>query len=89
MKKRQKPQNLLSCARTTDWGHAMSYSVDAVGSASQALQSWAMLQEKDNNLLRQVLDNQSNTITNLIEGAVSAPELANSGTVGTRLHVVA
>ena len=53
------------------------------------MQNWNMMQEKDNLLLRKVLDGQSNTILSLINSVPSVPQLATSGMVGTLLHTTA
>lgn len=63
--------------------------VEAAVGAATGLQNWTMLQEKDNALLRQVLDNQASTIMSLVESVPSAPQLASVGSVGTQLHVTA
>lgn len=68
----------------------MSDSIEGTVGASLAIKNWTMLQEKDNMLLRKVLDSQSNTILSLVNSAVTGPqELAKSGMVGTTLHVTA
>lgn len=67
----------------------MSNSIAATVSTALGLQNWAMMQEKDNSLLRQVLQNQSDAITTLIDSAPTAPKLADRGTVGTLLHTTA
>lgn len=67
----------------------MSNSIEANVSAALGLQDWALIQEKNNSLLRQTLDNQSNTILSLVNSVPSVPQLATSGMVGTQLHVTA
>ncbi|MHA3904077.1 hypothetical protein ACTPOE_11110 [Castellaniella sp. WN] len=67
----------------------MSDSVESTVAAATGLQNWAMMQEKDNLLLRKVLDGQANTILSLVNSVPSAPQLANGGMVGTLLHVTA
>ncbi len=60
----------------------------AVGAAT-GLQNAMAVQEKENTLLRKVLDNQSNTILSLVESVSTAPKLASVGSVGTQVHVTA
>lgn len=67
----------------------MSDSVSATVGAAVGLQNATTLQQKDNLLLRKVLDNQASVINQLISSVPSAPQLASSGTVGTLLHVTA
>lgn len=67
----------------------MSDSVQSVVNTAQSLEAWSMMQEKEYALLRKVLNNQEQTIVDLIDTAPTAPELADSGSVGTRLHVTA
>lgn len=67
----------------------MSDSVSATVGAAVGLQNAATLQQKDNLLLRKVLDNQSSVINQLISSVPSAPQLSSVGTVGTLLHVTA
>ncbi|GAA0225132.1 hypothetical protein GCM10009125_12630 [Castellaniella daejeonensis] len=67
----------------------MSDSVESAVAAATGLQNWAMMQEKDNLLLRKVLDGQANTILSLVNSVPSAPQLATSGMVGTLLHTTA
>lgn len=64
----------------------MSNSIAATVNTALGLQNWAMMQEKENNLLRQVLHNQADTITTLVDTAVTAPKLVERGSVGTLLH---
>ncbi|HEX2518371.1 MAG TPA: hypothetical protein VHK04_02385 [Castellaniella sp.] len=61
---------------------------DAVAAAT-GLQNAAALQQKENLLLRKVLDGQSNTILSLVTSVPTAPQLAQSGPVGTLLHATA
>ena len=67
----------------------MSNSIEGTVGAAVGLQHANMMQEKDNLLLRKVLDNQANTIMSLVNSVPSAPQLANGGMVGTLLHVTA
>lgn len=67
----------------------MSDSVNTVVSAALGLQQWNMIQEKDNLLLRKVLDNQANAVLDLVNSVPSQPKLAQTGVVGTLLHVTA
>lgn len=67
----------------------MSNSIEATVGAALAMQDWAMMQEKDNALLRKVLDSQADIIAALVNSAASEPQLATFGSVGTRLHVTA
>jgi len=67
----------------------MSDSIEGTVAAATGLQNWNMMQEKDNLLLRKVLDGQSNTILSLVNSVPSVPQLANGGMVGTLLHVTA
>lgn len=67
----------------------MSDSIQGAVNTAQHLDAWAMMMEKEYALLRRVLNNQEQTIVDLIDTAPTAPELADSGTVGTRLHVTA
>lgn len=64
-------------------------SVQGAVGASIALENYAMMQEKENLLLRKVLDHHANTIVSLIDSAPTAPQLAHGGTVGTLLHATA
>lgn len=67
----------------------MSDSIEGVVGASLAIQNWNMLQEKDNMLLKKVLEGQESTILSLVNSASATgnQELAVSGMVGTKLHV--
>lgn len=67
----------------------MSESVESAVAAASGLQNWAMMQESQNTLLKKVLENQSDTILSLVNSVPSAPQLANSGSVGTLLHTTA
>ena len=72
----------------------MSGSIESVVSASVAMQSYALGQEKNNLLLNKVLENQTQSITSLLDAAAVTPAtgpqpLAQSGIVGTRVHVTA
>lgn len=67
----------------------MSNSIENTVNASLALQQWNMIQEKDNTLLRKVLDNQSDHILSLVNSVAESPQLATTGMVGTRIHVTA
>lgn len=67
----------------------MAGSVESATAAALGLQNWMAMQEKDNLLLRKVLDNQAATIQNLVDSVPKAPQLASSGTVGTLLHEIA
>ena len=67
----------------------MSNSIEGTVGTAVGLQQANMMQEKDNLLLRKVLDNQANTIMSLVNSVPSAPQLANGGMVGTLLHVTA
>jgi|GEM_PF-1276665 len=68
-------------------------SVQGAVSAALGLQNYMLAQEKNNNLLTKVLDNQRDTITQLVDSAIppaTGPQpLAESGAVGTRIHVTA
>ncbi len=65
----------------------MSDSIEGAVGASLAIQNWNMIQEKDNMLLRKVLDGQANNILSLVNSATGPQALATSGMVGTQLHV--
>lgn len=67
----------------------MSGSVEGAVGAALAIQNWNQIQEKDNALLKKVLDNQASTIMGLLDAAaVTGPQpLAASGSVGTKVHV--
>lgn len=67
----------------------MSDSVESLVGAATGLQNWAAMQDKNNLLLRKVLDGQSNTILSLVTSVPTAPQLAQSGSVGTLLHATA
>ncbi|CDM26028.1 hypothetical protein BN940_17986 [Castellaniella defragrans 65Phen] len=67
----------------------MSDSIEGTVAAATGLQNWNMMQEKDNLLLRKVLDGQANTILSLVNSVPTAPQLANGGMVGTLLHTTA
>ncbi|MER1941010.1 MULTISPECIES: hypothetical protein [unclassified Castellaniella] len=67
----------------------MSDSVESAVATASGLQNWSMMQEKQNVLLRKVLDGQSNTILSLVNSVPSVPQLANTGAVGTLLHTTA
>lgn len=67
----------------------MSDSISSVVSAAQGIEAWAMMQEKENLLLRRVLENQQQTIVDLIDTAPTAPELADSGSIGTLVNTTA
>lgn len=68
----------------------MPGSIEGTVAQSQAIKTAVMLQEKDNALLKQVLEGQEATILGLIESAATGPQkLATSGMVGTTLHVTA
>lgn len=67
----------------------MSDSVESLVGAATGLQNYSQMQEKQNVLLRKVLDGQANTVMSLINSVPSAPQLATSGMVGTQLHVTA
>lgn len=67
----------------------MSDSISGAIGAAVSLQNMAAMQQKDSLLLRKVLDNQADTINQLISGVPSAPQLASTGAVGTQLHVTA
>jgi hypothetical protein len=67
----------------------MSDSIEGTVAAATGLQNWNMMQEKDNLLLRKVLDGQANTILSLVNSVPSVPQLATSGMVGTLLHTTA
>lgn len=72
----------------------MSVSIESVVSASIALQGHTLAQEKDNLLLKKVLANQEQTIMSLLDAAAVTPKtgpqaLAQSGAVGTKVHVTA
>ncbi|KAB0615671.1 putative motility protein [Castellaniella defragrans] len=67
----------------------MSDSIEGTVAAATGLQNWNMMQEKDNLLLRKVLDGQANTILSLVNSVPSVPQLANGGMVGTLLHTTA
>lgn len=63
--------------------------VEAAVGAATGLRNMMAMQEKDNALLRQVLDNQAATITNLVDSVPGPQKLAEVGNIGTRLHVTA
>lgn len=67
----------------------MSDSVESLVGAATGLQNWAAMQDKNNLLLRKVLDGQSNTILSLVTSVPTAPQLAQGGSVGTLLHATA
>ena len=72
----------------------MSVSIESVVSESIALQGHTLAQEKDNLLLKKVLANQEQTIMSLLDAAAVTPKtgpqaLAQSGAVGTKVHVTA
>ncbi|GAA0776660.1 hypothetical protein ABRZ04_13405 [Castellaniella ginsengisoli] len=67
----------------------MSASIEGTVAAATGLQNWNMMQEKENLLLRKVLDGQANTILSLVNSVPTAPQLATSGMVGTLLHTTA
>lgn len=67
----------------------MSGSIEGTVGAALAIENWNLIQEKDNALLKKVLDHKANSVLSLIEGATQAPQLATTGMVGTRLHVTA
>ncbi|MGB3277173.1 MAG: hypothetical protein WBA82_13385 [Castellaniella sp.] len=67
----------------------MSGSIEGAVGAAVGLQQAIAMQEKDNLLLRKVLDGQANTILSLVNSVPSIPQLATSGSVGTLLHVTA
>ena len=67
----------------------MSNSIEGTVGTAVALQQANVMQQKDNLLLRKVLDGQANTIVNLVNSVPSAPQLATSGMVGTLLHTTA
>ena len=67
----------------------MSDAIEGTVAAATGLQNWNMMQEKDNLLLRKVLDGQANTILSLVNSVPTAPQLANGGMVGTLLHTTA
>lgn len=68
----------------------MSGSIEGVVGASLAIENAVLMQEKDNALLKKVLEGQEATILGLIDSAMTGPqELALSGMVGTKLHVTA
>lgn len=66
-------------------------SIEGTVNAALALKNWTQIQEKDNALLKKVLDNQANTIASLIDSVpTTGPQpLATSGSVGTKIHVTA
>ena len=64
----------------------MEISAESTVSVAQNLQTATLFQEKQNVLLRKTLDNQAQTIMSLVD---SVPQLATSGSVGTRLHAIA
>lgn len=67
----------------------MSGSIEGVVGASLAIKNAVMLQEKDNTLLKQVLEGQESTILSLVNSAVvtGPQQLATDGMIGTKLHV--
>ena len=69
----------------------MSGSIEGAVGARLAIKTAMMLQEKDNTLLKQVLEGTENTILSLVNSAVATgPQpLATGGMVGTKLHVTA
>lgn len=64
----------------------MEISAESAVGAAQSMQTATVVQEKQNLLLRKVLDSQAQTITSLVD---SIPKLATSGSVGTQLHAIA
>ncbi|HEY9571671.1 MAG TPA: hypothetical protein VIR76_00960 [Pusillimonas sp.] len=64
----------------------MDMSVESAVSAALSLQGLNAAQQQQNVLLRNVLDNQAQTIANIMD---SMPKLATFGPVGTKLHVIA
>lgn len=64
----------------------MDIAVESAVSAALGLKSAAAAQDQQNVLLRKVLDNNAQTITNLVD---SVPKLATMGSVGTNLHAIA
>lgn len=67
----------------------MSGSIEGVVGASQAIENFNVMQDKQNLLLKKVLNNQADTIVSLVDSAPTAPQLAHGGTVGTLLHATA
>lgn len=67
----------------------MSNSIEGTVNAALALQNQAMMQQKNNLMLRKALDNQTNLITSLVQGATQGSNLASGGAVGTLLHTTA
>ena len=68
----------------------MPGSIEGAVGASLAIKNAVMMQEKDNALLKKVLEGQEATILGLIDSAMTgSQELAMSGMVGTKLHVTA
>lgn len=69
----------------------MPGSIEGVVGQSLAIKTAVMMQEKDNALLKQVLEGSENTILSLVNSAVATgpQQLASSGMVGTKLHVTA
>ena len=67
----------------------MSDSVESLVGAATGLQNWAAMQDKNNLLLRKVMEGRSNTILSLVNSVPTVPQLAQGGSVGTLLHVTA
>ncbi|HEX7386652.1 MAG TPA: hypothetical protein VF285_05150 [Castellaniella sp.] len=69
---------------------AATDSVQAAVAQAVGLQNANAQTDAQNALLRKTLDAQAQTITSLVQGAVTGPQkLADSGTVGTQLHTTA
>lgn len=67
----------------------MSGSIEGTVGAALSLQHWNAVQEKDNLLLRKVLDNQADSVLSLINSATGPQPLAQGGMVGINIHVTA
>ncbi len=67
----------------------MSGAIESAVDVAVGLQNWNLMQQKENNLLRKTLDNQANTILDLVQSVPDVPRLAHTGSVGTRIHVTA
>ena len=65
----------------------MSGSIEGTVGAALSLQHWNMIQEKDNLLLKKVLDNQANHLLSLINSATGPQPLAQTGMIGTKINV--
>ena len=65
----------------------MSMSIEATVSTALALENFNTHQSAQMNLLRETLDTQARTVTEIIES--SMPRLATSGPLGTQVNTYA